>query len=255
MDDAAADALDPREALVILRRRAWLVVGLPAAVAALTAWTVPAPPATYQARLAFAVDIPPSARVPGSDDDGTTAKIGEALVDDITRIIPRDVFAAAVAARLPADMRVAAGEIAGELSADDRHRVADVTVTRAAPPGATDAEAAALRAELEAVALAVVDELEQNGDQWFARLGEDDVRITVVDRPDVERLAAPLRARIELPLRVALAALVAVGLAFALHAVDPRIHDAAAARAAAGADVVGAIPAGRRGAARGARRR
>lgn len=248
MDDTVATAapLDLRAALAIVRRRAWLIAGLPVVVALATAWTTAAPPATYQARLAFAVDIPPSARVPGSDDDGTTAKIGEALVDDIARIIPRDVFAAAVAARLPADTRVAAGEIASELSAEDRHRVADVTVTRAAPPGASGAQVAALRAELEAIAVAVVDELEQNGGQWFARLGEDDVRITIVDRPDVAVLDPPLRARIELPLRVALAVLVAVGLAFALHAIDPRIHDAIDARAAAGADVVGRIPAGRR---------
>jgi hypothetical protein len=31
---------------------------------------------------------------------------------------------------------------------------------------------------------AVVAELEQNASQWFARLGEDTVRLTIVDAPD-----------------------------------------------------------------------
>lgn len=235
-----------RDAIDILRRRAWLVVGLPALVALLSWATTPPPAATFQARLAFAVDIPRSARVPGSDDDASTAKIGEALVDDIARIISRDVFADAVAARLPEGLRVGAGEIASELSTDDRHRVAELTVTRAAPPGASAAEIDALAADLEAVALAVIAELEKNGTAWFARLGEDDIRVTVVDRPDVTRLDPPLRARIELPLRIALAILVSLGLAFALHALDPRLYTAAEARAAAGADVVGMLPTGRR---------
>jgi capsular polysaccharide biosynthesis protein len=230
------------EALVILRRRWWLVLGLPALVAVLSLATHASPPEVHQVRLAFAIDIPRSARVPGSDDDGTTAKIGEALVDDIARIISRDVFAAAVAARLPDGMQVSAGEIASELSAEDRHRVADLTVTRAAPPDASPAVVAALQAELRAIAMAVVDELEQNGKTWFARLGEDDIAITVIDRPDIAVLPPALRARIELPLRVGLAFLVAIGLAFLLHALDPRLYTPSEAREVAGAAVLGRIP-------------
>lgn len=232
------------EVLVILRRRWWLVLGLPALTLLVSWLTLAPPPPVYQVRLAFAVDIPRSARVPGSDDDATTAKIGEALIDDIARIIPGDVFAAAVAARLPEGMAVTAGEIAGELSADDRHRVAGVSVTRAAPPGAGPAELAALRAELEAVAEAVLAELAENGSQWFARLGEDEVTITIVDRPDPAAPLPPsLRARLELPLRTALALVLGIGLAFLLHALDPRLHTAEEAARAAGAPVVGRVPA------------
>jgi len=235
--------VDVGEAWTILRRRGWLVVGLPLLVAGLSWTTSTPPPPTYQVRLAFAVDIPRSARVPGSDDDATTAKIGEALIDDIARIIPRDVFAAAVARRLPAEARVTAGEIASELSADDRHRVADLTVTRMAPPGASPAEIEALKTELQAVARAVVAELEENGNQWFARLGEDQIAITVVDEPDEAAVVPlPIRVRIELPLRVILAVLVAVGLAFGLHATDGRVYSDAEAGAAAGVGVVGRIP-------------
>ena len=240
--------MDIRLALVILRRRWWLVVGLPLLVGGLS-WATAAPPETvYQSRLSFAVDIPRSARVPGGDDD---TAIAESLIDDIARVIPGDVFAEAVTARLPAGMRVTAGELASDLSAEDRHRVADVTVTRAAPPGATPSQVAAVRAELATIASAVVAELEQHGRQWFARLGEDDIAITIVDRPDVTVVPPSLRVRLDFPLRLGLATLVAVGLAFALHALDPHLYTADEAAAVAEATVLGEIPRRGRRARRG----
>jgi len=233
--------MSPAEALAVLRRRARLLVGLPVLVALLSVATLrPAPP-VYQARLAFAVDIPRSAIVVGSDE-GTAAKIGEAIIDDFSRIVPGDVFAEAVAARLPPGTEISPGEIASSLSATDRHRIADVTVTRAAPAGADAAAIAALSLEMEAVAQAVVTELEENSAAWFARLGEDEVALTIVDRPDVTRVAPSVRERVELPLRVILALVVAIGLAFGLHALDPRLHDADEAASLVGAPVIGRIP-------------
>ncbi len=226
----------------VLRRRWWLWVGLPVVVLVLSLATARPQPVQYQARLAFAVDIPPSAIVAGSDE-GTAAKIGEALVDDISRIIPRDVFAAAVARRVAPGIAVTPGELASETSATDRHRVADVTVTRALPAGA---DAAAFQASWRRWPQAVVAELEENGGQWFARLGEDQVALTVVDAPDVTVLPPGLRQRLELPLRVLLALLAGLGLALALHAVDPRLYTDTEARRAAGAPVVGWLPARRR---------
>lgn len=241
-DSGSGEALTVAELGQVLRRRWWLWAGLPLLVLVLSLATAKPPPPQYQARLAFAVDIPRSAIVIGSDE-GTAAKIGEALVDDISRIIPRDVFAAAVAQRLPSGRRVSPGELAAETSATDRHRVADVTVTRTLPP---DGDAAALQAELAAVAAALVAELEENGSQWFARLGEDEVALTIVDAPDVTRLPLGIRQRLELPLRVLLAWLIGVGLALLLHALDPRLYTDAEARRAAGAPVVGWLPARRR---------
>lgn len=234
----ADDGISLVELLRVLRRRWWWVLGLPAAVLALSLLTLKPAPAQYQARLAFAVDVPRSAIVIGSDE-GTAAKIGEALVDDISRLIPRDVFAAAVARRLPEGMEVTAGELAADTSATDRHRVSDITVTRRLPPGA---DAAAFQAELAAIAQAVVAELEENAGDWFARLGEDDVRLTVVDSPDVVVVAPGPRERLELPLRVLLALAVGVALALLLHALDPRLYTAEEAGRAAGAPVLGWLP-------------
>jgi hypothetical protein len=240
-----------------LRRRWWLIVGLPLLVAVLSVATAKAPPTQYQARLSFAVDIPRSAIVIGSDE-GTAAKIGEALIDDLSRMIGGDMFAYAVATHLPAGTRVNPGEIASSLSATDRHRIADVTVTRALSTSEAggrlvgaggqerDEVAQQLQGDLLAIAMAVVTELERNGNQWFARLGEDQVQLTIIDLPKVSALPPPLRTRLEIPLRVALALIVAVGLAVLWQVLDPRLYTDAEAAAMAGAPVVGHIPRHRR---------
>jgi len=223
-----------------LRRRWMLIVGLPLAVLVLSIALAPPPPVRLQARLSFAIDVPASALVEGSDE-GSAAKVGEALIDDMSRIIRGDRFAAAVAARL-GGAGVAPGEAEGSLSADDRHRVADVTVTRTVPAPADAAARAAVEAELAAIARAVVAELEENGAAWFARLGADEVALTIVDGPRVDVLPATLRERLDGPLRVLLAALTALGIAGALHALDRRLYAADEVERALGLPVVGIIP-------------
>jgi capsular polysaccharide biosynthesis protein len=231
----------PRDVYVALRRRWWLVLGLPILVLGLSLLLYDAPAVVYQARLSFAVDVPAAALVPGSDE-GTAAKIGEALIDDLSRIISGDVFAEAVAAHLANDVQVAPGELASSLSATDRHRIADVTVTRAAQESDGPEELAALQSDLAAIAEAVVTELETNGTNWFARLGDEEVRLTVVSRPTVVQLAPPLRVRLDIPLRIVLALLIGIGLALVWHYFDERLYDAREAAAAARAPVIGRIP-------------
>lgn len=223
-----------------IRRRWWIVLGLPALVLVLSLAARQPNPPVYQARVTLAVDIPAEALVPGSDE-GTAAKIGEALIDDLSRIISGDVFAGAVAERLDG-VTVSPGEVASSLSATDRHRIVDVTVTRSAPVRATPAELAQLEQELIAIAEAVVVELEQNGTEWFARLGEKSVSLTVVDRPKASVLPAPLVQRLELPLRVGLALLLGAAAATTLHVLDPRLYTREQAEAFTGARVLGSVP-------------
>src|SRR3990172_11862942 len=116
MDRQDEVGMDILEVVTILRRGWWLVLGLPLLVLAVSLATYRAPAVTYEARLRVAVDVPRSALVAGSDE-GTAAKIGEALIDDIARIIPSEAFAEAVSARLPTLFQVSPGEIASDLSA------------------------------------------------------------------------------------------------------------------------------------------
>lgn len=228
-----------------LRRRWWIVLGLPLLVGLLSLATYEPPPPRYQARLSFAVDLPASALQPGSDE-GTAAKVGEALIDDMSRLVAGDRFAEAVQARLPEGVRLAPGESASSLSADDRHRVSDVTVTRSAAPDASAAERAALAVDLGLISEAIVAELEENAGTWFARLGADEVRLTIVDGPRVDALPPSARERLEIPLRLGLGLLLGLGLAAGLHLADPRLYDGRAAARATGAAVLGRVPGPRR---------
>jgi capsular polysaccharide biosynthesis protein len=236
----AAQGSGVGEIWLALRRRWWLVVGLPLVVAGFSLAFSEPPPTQLQAQLSFAVDIPASALVAGSDE-GTAAKIGEALIDDFSRIVAGDVFAEAVEERLPTAMSIGAGEVASSLSATDRHRIADVTVTRSIAAGASEAQAQASQ-ELKAIAEAVVAELEENSGSWFERLGDEEAAVTVIARPTVVVLPPSLRHRLDLPLRLLLAFLLGAALALLLHVVDKRLYSPDEARQFAGAPVVGLIP-------------
>jgi capsular polysaccharide biosynthesis protein len=237
------EGMDLRQAFRLLRRRWWILLGLPATVLAISLALGNKPARSYQVGLAFAIDIPREMIVEGSDE-GTAAKVAEAIVDDFARILSRDVFAEAIETRLGDEIGVTPGEIASALSADDKHRIVELTVTRGLPAEAPPAEVEANLQSLETIALAVVDELEENGGRWIASLGEVGVALTLIDRP--ERPAGPLplslRDRLDLPLRLGLALMAGIGLSVGLHALDPKLRGEAEARRLAGAEVLGRIP-------------
>ncbi len=208
----------------VLGRRWRSILALPAATAVLSLAFGTEPATVYRSHLAFAVDIPRSALLVGSDE-GTAAKIGESLVDDLARIVGRDRFAAAVAERLPAGQGPAPGEIAAELSAEDKHRILEISVSRALPGDADAAAQARLQAELLDLAGAVQAELEQSGGQWFARLGEDAVALSLIDAPEpAQPQPLGLRERLDLPLRLLLALLAGLAFAALREGLDRRIH-------------------------------
>ncbi|MFQ5459845.1 MAG: hypothetical protein ACE5EL_03535, partial [Anaerolineae bacterium] len=90
--------MTPGAAAEALRRGAPLVVGLPAAVLALGLAASSPARVAMESRVSLVLDVPPSLVIPGSD--ASAAKVGETLVDDISRIVGGDVFAAAVARRV-----------------------------------------------------------------------------------------------------------------------------------------------------------
>jgi len=230
------------EILAGLRRRWPIVLGLPLLVGLGSAITRPPEATAYETRFAIAIAVPEHALLPGSDE-GTAAKIGEALIDDLARVIPGDVFSEAVARRLPADVDVSAASIAGSLAADDRHRIADISVSGWLPPGAGTEGRRALEAELEAIARAVADELTEDAATWFSLLGTPDVSVRIIDSPGRPAPIGPsLRSRLELPLRVALAAAVALGLALALHLRDDRLYTTTQVMRSTGLALLVAIP-------------
>jgi capsular polysaccharide biosynthesis protein len=234
------DSLDVRELLTVVRRRWWLVAGLPLLVGVIHILTRGPGVQRWQAQAAFLIDVPPEAVVPGTDT--SAAAVADDLADDLSHVVGRDVFVEALNRRLPPGMQVGEGEIATHVSSDVQHRVIELRVTRELPAGASSREIGETGRALEQIALAAVDELGARRLGWFARLGERGAQVTLVDRPDVVALVPTLGQRLGLALRVGLALLTALGLASLWHYFDDRLYSAEETGRVLGLPVLACVP-------------
>lgn len=196
----------------IVLKRAWIILVLMGAV--LLAWLVwrPQPATAFQAHMRFVVGVRPE---PKGDyyayDRYYTWLTAEYLVDDLAEVVKSRAFAAQVGeiAGLP----VTAGAIQGATSAGKTHRVLQVTITWGDP------------AELGALANATVELLTHRAGTFFAQLGSDAAVVSMIDPPQIVGMGRSLRERLELPLRLLLAAAVGIALAFLLDYLDVTVRD------------------------------
>lgn len=213
----------------IIMRRWWLVVGL-ALVAGLSYLVLtPRATPTYSASMRFVVGIQPE---PTSGDYYTydryyTWLTAEYLVDDLSEVVKSAAFAQNIATLAGLDVPV--GAIQGATSAGKLHRI--LTVGVAWP----DQE------QLARIANAIVATLTQHGETYFAQLSTTRAVVSNIDPPVVVPVGRSLRQRLELPLRLILAVIAGVALAFLLDYLDPalRHHDDLAML---GLPILGEIP-------------
>jgi capsular polysaccharide biosynthesis protein len=99
---------------------------------------------------------------------------------------------------------------------------------------------------LAAIANAVAEVLPQNGPGYFAQVGVKEARFFLFDRPVVVPVGKSLRERLDLPIRLFLALLAGVALAFLLDYLDDTVRDQADLEAM-GITVLGEIPRRSRG--------
>ncbi|GIV70564.1 YveK family protein [Caldilinea sp.] len=227
--------MELREYWVILRRRWWLPVTLAALVGLISVlqlrpWQPRA--AMYSASMRLLVGV-----LPAAEQDATAYDpryyawlTSEYLVDDFTEVVRSQLFAAQVSQRLrDQNIEVPAGVIQGSAATGKLHRIITLSFTW---PDA---------AQLEAIARAAADELTQNAAFYFRQLGTENAGVTLIDGPSVGVVGAGVREQIELPLRVLLALIVGVGLAFLLHYLDDSVRRPEELEAL-GVPVLGEIP-------------
>lgn len=224
--------MELKEYVGIVRRYLWLVGGLPLTVLLVTlAVSVVGEqqPQFYRATTTLLVDVPPLPAEPdmGFDPRESAAAAAEYLVDDFSTFVTSEAFARLVTAQLAAQgTNVPPGAISGSGSSETRHRTLILAVTW---PDAAEARAI----------IAAAGEVAQLGiDQYFARSGV----VSVLSGPTVVPVAPPLAEQIELPVRVLLALLVGLGLAFLLDYLDDSVRTVEEAEALLAAPVVGEIP-------------
>lgn len=217
-----------------IRRRLWMVILLPLVVLGISlALRGPAAP-RYEATVRLIVDVPllPVQEGMSFDPRESAAQAAEFLVDDFSQFVTGDAVAASVSARLgDQGVQVPPGVIRGTGSSEKIHRTVTLTVVWHDPD------------EALAISRAVVEALKEESPRYFARLGGLEPQISVFDGPRVARLAPSLWQQLDLPLRVLLALLVGLGLAFLLHYLDDRIREPADLEAL-GLPVLGEIPGG-----------
>jgi capsular polysaccharide biosynthesis protein len=227
--------MELRDYWAIARRRWWIPALLVAATAVvsllqLQPWQSRAP--QYSASLRMLVGVMPAAAadVAAYDPRYYAWLTSEYLVDDFTEVVRSGLFARNVSTRLAdAAIEVPPGVIQGSAATGKLHRI--ITLNFAWPD----------RAQLEAIAGAAAAELEENATFYFQQLGSDGAGVTLLDGPSIGEVGPPLRSRLEWPLRLLLALLIGVGLAFLVEYLDTTVRSEDELRAL-GLDVIGRIP-------------
>lgn len=226
--------MELREYARILWRYAWLMVALPVLVGVGSLILRPQPAPVYQASVRFTIGVnaPPAKDVTGYDPILTSYQASEYIRDDFVEILQSDSFADDVNAQLARQgvrgVTIHKGNLSGAI--EKQRRLMSLTVTWGNPEQA------------QQIADAALANLADNNSKYFAQLGSTAATLTVVDHPVVSRVGASLRDQLDIPIRMAIALLAAIAVAFIAEYLDTSVRDARDAETL-GLTVMGEIPA------------
>jgi capsular polysaccharide biosynthesis protein len=199
----------------IIWKRVWiplLLVGV--VLLASLALQRPAPP-LYQASARVLVDVPPLEAVEGMGFDPrlTAPQATEYLVDDFSLFVSSQAMAEAVSRRLANQgIQVLPGTLQSSTASEQVHRVVTIRVTWNDPEQALT------------IIKATADTLREEAPAYFARLGVEQPQVTLFDGPNVSPVPPSLTQRLDLPVRLLLALLAGVALAFLLDYLDDSVR-------------------------------
>ncbi len=210
--------MELREYWAILRRRWAAPLLLPVLVAIFSALQLrpwQAPPPAYSASMRILVGVLPLEGVEDGEYDPRyyAWMTSEYLVDDFTEVLASGLFASAVNARLAEkEIAIPAGLLSASANTGKQHRIIRLTFNW------HDA------GQLQEIGAAAVAELEENAAAYFAQLGTQGAGVQVMDPPSVVLVGPGARQRVELPLRILLALVAGVGLAFLQEYLDDTVR-------------------------------
>ena len=201
----------------ILKRWWWIPTALFVLTLLFTLFTQkpwrPRPP-TYVVGMSFSVGVRPQHLPDDYTYDGYyTALSSEYLVDDFSELVKGSEFAAAVSQRLADEgIVVAPGQIQGLTQTGKLHRILTVTVVDGDPE------------RVQKIADAVAETMTQDTARFMPRLLENQGAVYLVNKGGVAAIGPSLKQRLDLPLRLILALLAGIGLAFLLEYLVPRVQ-------------------------------
>ncbi len=226
--------IEIRSYFVILRRRWWIPATLLLLTLVFTLITTrpwQPQPASYSLGMDFSVGVQPQTTPNAYNYDGYyTALASEYLIDDFSAIVKGSEFAAEVSRRL-ADkgITVAPGAIQGSTQAGKLHRILQITIYGNDP------------GQLGVIADAVTGAMTEAAHLFMPRLLAGQGAAYLVNRGQAAMLGPSLRQRLDLPLRLALALVAGVVLAFLVELFDASVRGREQLEAL-GITVLGEIP-------------
>jgi len=199
----------------ILIRRWWLVVAPVLVVAAYVAATYHAPGITYQVVMRFAAGTKP-AGLSEDYDRYYPWLASEYVANGLADVAVTGAFSRAVSERLAeAGLQVADSAIQGAIITDNTQSIVVVYLTWPDPD------------QIVAIANAISAELTQNAATYYPQLADIEPAVRQLDQPRPVPIAPGLRVQLMGPvIRVGLALVVGLALAFLWHYLDPTVHEA-----------------------------
>ncbi|MHB1357476.1 MAG: YveK family protein [Anaerolineae bacterium] len=196
----------------IIWRRAWLMILLLILVLGSYAITYRPQEPSFVATMRFTVGIipEPSSGQYYTFDRYYTWLTAEYLIDDLSEVVKSNAFAQDVA--LASGVAVATGAIQGSTASGKLHRILSLSISW---PN---------ELELRQIATAAAQVLQDRNNRYLGQLGSENAVITLIDPPTINQTGTSLRQRIDLPLRLLLALVAGITLAFIIDYLDDTLR-------------------------------
>lgn len=212
--------MELRQYWQIFWKRIWIPAALVVLVGAFSLLTAKPVPPSYSASLRFVVGVEPEQLPDQFTYDGYYAGVSsEFIADDLSVVVSSQAFAEDVnrhLAEMGSGLQIPPGTLAGMTFADKQHRILRVTITWGDPE------------QLQQIGQALVQTIQDDSPKYLAQMGALSGKVVVIDRPlAVAQNPTPLSRKLDLPLRLILAAVAGVALEFLLYYLDTSVQSAA----------------------------
>jgi capsular polysaccharide biosynthesis protein len=209
----------------IVWTRWWLIAALLLIVLVVSLLTYEEPAPVYQATMRFAVGIEGNEPVTAISGEGRSDAwlASEYLADDLSQVLRGGDFAARVGEAVGFSVP------AGSIFASREHRVMTVSIS------STNSE------QLQIVAETLAAAVEDGGAAYFPQLAGVEARAVLIDGPGIAPVSRSLKDKLDLPLRLLVALVAGIALAFLWDYLDDTVRDRTDAESL-GMAILGEIP-------------
>lgn len=217
--------MELRQYWQIIWRRWWLIAALVGIVLAVSLATYSEPEPAYTATMRFAIGIEGDEPVSVVSGDGRSDAwlASEYLADDLSEVLKGGDFAARISELVGFQV------LAGTIFASREHRIMTVNITWQD------------RDQLQTIAEAVGAAVKDGGADYFPQLLGVEAEAVLIDGPGIGEVGRSLRDTLDLPIRLFVALVAGVALAFLWDYLDDTVRDRGEVEAL-GVSVLAEIP-------------